>query len=118
MQREFATDPETLGRSDAQRKRPYTPYEALMVSTDDTVEISVLELLAMRELIVDATEAALDGLEMWVFNALFVERKSLRTLSKELSIPKTTIARIRDRATSKVRAELESNPTIQEYLAR
>jgi DNA-directed RNA polymerase specialized sigma subunit len=117
MQREFATDPANFRFSEITR-RPYSPYEALMVSIDDTVETSTLELLVLRELIADAMDDNLSDLEMWVFNALFVERKSLRRLSKELSIPKTTVARIRDRATKKLREALQSHPAIQEYLGR
>lgn len=116
--REIPMDPMAMW-SHATTTRPFTPIEALMSSTGgEAVETSVMELIALRELINDAIDDELTDLELWVFNALFVERKSLRRLGRELSIPKTTIARIRDKAIEKLRTALQDHPTIKEYLER
>lgn len=117
--REYPVDPfklHNINGSRFNRHIPFTPLEALMGTGEP--EMSVLGMIALREIINDAIDKILTPLELWVFNALFIERKSLRKLSKELSIPKTTIARIRDRATQKLRTELENHPSIQEYLER
>lgn len=95
----------------------FTPTESLM-QTGSTSEMSTIEMIALRELVNDAIDDILTELELWVFNALFVEQKSLRKLGNELSIPKTTVARIRDRSTEKLRKKLSSEPLIQEYLNR
>lgn len=118
--REYPVDPLQLYNQNgngANRHVPFTPLEALMGS-DGNPPMSTLEMIALREVINDAIEDVLTPLELWVFNALFVERKSLRKLAKELSIPKTTIARIRDRSTEKLRTALKTEPLIQEYLER
>jgi DNA-directed RNA polymerase sigma subunit (sigma70/sigma32) len=114
---EFPVEPSKLYSYKADTTLPYTPWEALMVA-DGSPQTSVMEMVALREIINDAIEELLSPLEVWVFNALFVERKSLRKLEKELSIPKTTIARIRDKATSKLRDKLSTETLIQEYLER
>jgi DNA-directed RNA polymerase sigma subunit (sigma70/sigma32) len=117
--KEYPTDPVKLHNANKEARRtPFTPWEALMTSTDDSIGTSVLEMVALREVINDAIDEVLTPLELWVFNSLFVERKSLRVLAKELAIPKTTIARIRDRATEKLRQQLLSKNVIQEYLNR
>jgi DNA-directed RNA polymerase sigma subunit (sigma70/sigma32) len=114
---EFPVEPSKLYSYRADNSLPHTPWEALMVA-DGSPQTSVMEMVALREIINDAIEELLTPLEVWVFNALFVERKSLRKLERELSIPKTTIARIRDKATSKLRSKLSTETLIQEYLER
>jgi len=79
-------------------------------------EISQLEILHLRDIINDAIEGTLTPLELWVFNALVVERKSLRSLGLQIGRPKTTVARIRDNAIKKVRQSLKEHPAIIDYL--
>jgi hypothetical protein len=62
---------------------------------------------------------AIDGLteeQHWIFDALFVRRISLRALGRELSIPKTTVARKRDALLQVLREKLEQEPMIVDYL--
>lgn len=80
--------------------------------------VSKAERYRLREIVNEAIDETLEPIELWVFNALFVEKKSLRTVGSELQIPKTTIARIRDRGTHKLRDVLSQHPLIQEYLER
>lgn len=118
--KEYPVDPLKLHNPNGNgihRYVPFTPLEALMASSGQPL-MSTMEMIALRETINDAIDEVLTPLELWVFNAVFIEQKSLRKLSKELSIPKTTVARIRDRSTEKLRKALQADPLIQEYLQR
>jgi DNA-directed RNA polymerase sigma subunit (sigma70/sigma32) len=96
-----------------------TPLEALMSTPPHhEPQVSQLELLVIRDLIQDAIEDCLTPLEQWVFNATIVERQSLRGLGRQINRPKTTVARIRDRALLKLRGALADSPAIIEYLTR
>jgi len=96
--------------------RPSTPMQALMECQPfHDPEVSRIERLELRDVIVDALEN-LDEQEQWIFDALFVRRLSLRDLAAEIAMPKTTVARWRDRLLAKVRSQLETDPRIIEYL--
>lgn len=93
----------------ADQTRPETPLQALMqCGPNETPMISAQELLGVREAIGDAFDV-LTPQEVWVFNSLVIERLSLRAVARQISTPKTTVARIRDRATRKLRAALQDN---------
>lgn len=55
--------------------------------------------------------------ELWVFNSIVVQGMSMRAVARQLSAPKTSIARIRDRALAKMRDELADNPNVIALLA-
>jgi len=99
------------------KSRAFTPYESIM-SAPPGVEpaVSQMELIHLRDIINDAIDEHLTPLETWVFNALIVERKSLRSLGRQINRPKTTIARIRDGAIKKLQEALRDNPDIIDYL--
>lgn len=98
---------------------PENPIQALMETLPlEEPQVSKIERYRLREIVNEAIDETLEPVELWVFNALFVEKKSLRTVGSELQIPKTTIARIRDRSTHKLRDVLSQHPLIQEYLER
>ena len=78
-------------------------------------EISQEEMLELREKIIQGFNA-LNPEEVWVVNALAVEEMSLRAVAKQLNAPKTTIARVRDRAFLKLRTHMIDNPEIVEIL--
>lgn len=110
------TSVETLDQNGT-LSRPFTPYEALMsAAPGEPIDYSQMELLALRDVINDAIEEVLTDLERWVFNALVVERQSLRELGRQLNRPKSTIARIRDRSAAKLALALEGHPTITHHL--
>lgn len=69
-------------------------------------------LLHLRDLIEDAADKVLDERERFVFEAVVIGRWSLRSFG----LPKTTVARIRDKAIKKLRLELESRPEILKHL--
>lgn len=99
----------------ADRRVPETPIEALMrCGPFEEPAVSREELLAVREVLADAFDVLTDE-EVWVFNALVIERLSLRTVARQISTPKTTIARIRDRAICKLRSELEDDAVIRAF---
>jgi RNA polymerase sigma factor (sigma-70 family) len=92
--------------------RPDTPYRALMEAAPfEQVETSVAELLEAREVLADAFDT-LTAEEQWIVNALVVERLSIRELGEQLGAPKTTMARIRDKALGKLKEKLQDNPII------
>lgn len=96
--------------------RPLNEYEALMCARPHEYPVvSREERLPLRDIIADALDELTDE-QRWIFDALFVRRLSLRKLGAELSIPKTTVARMRDTLLSALREMLETDPRIQSYL--
>lgn len=98
------------------KKPPKTKMQALMESgLLQEPEISQEEMLEVREKIIQGFNS-LNPEEVWVVNALAVEEMSLRAVAKQLNAPKTTIARVRDRAFLKLRTHMIDNPEIVEIL--
>lgn len=98
-----------------------TLYGALAAAAPHTAtERSLAEWLPIREAIQDAIDA-LDPTERFIFDACVVERRSLRAIETDTAaqgrrIPRTTAARIRDRAVTKLQLALEGHPLILEYM--
>ena len=69
----------------------------------------------MREAVVEAIDS-LEPLELWLINALLFERLSLRDVEYVLGIPKTTVARKRDKILAKLRLMLEDNLYVREHI--
>jgi DNA-directed RNA polymerase specialized sigma subunit len=91
--------------------RPETPMEALMqCGPGEEPAESALEHELKVEALRDAMDHALDERERWVIESIFYRRRGIRLLEKELSLSKTHIARIRDRAFDKIRTYMEDNP--------
>lgn len=82
---------------------PETPLEALMQAGpfDEPVE-SKLEHELKVEALRNAMDEVLDEREKWVIESIFWRRRGLRLLSRELSLSKTHVARIRDSALKKL----------------
>ena len=97
-------------------RRPSTDMQALMEARPNCEpEVSRMQRLELRDVICDALDD-LDEQEQWIFDALFVRRLSLRELAAEIAMPKTTVARWRDRLLQRLRDKLETDPRIIEYL--
>lgn len=110
------TDPRDYVVVGGGNRRPETDWQALMEAEPfDEPEVSRFERLELRDVIADAIDE-LDEQERWIFDALFVRRLSLREVAREISMPKTTVARWRDRMKGVLIAKLESEPKIIEYL--
>ena len=87
-------------------KAPDTPYEALMsAEPHQEPDISVIEMLAMRDVLLDAMNI-LDEEETWVVNSLVFERMSIRQVAAQIGTSKSTILRIKDRAMKKMREHM------------
>jgi len=95
--------------------RAATPIEALLQCQPGVEpELSVQELAEIREVLNQAIETVLTREELWVFNETVVARTPLR----KMGVPKTTVARIRDNATTKLRQHLQEHPVIVAYINR
>ena len=94
--------------------RAFSPIEALMsCPPSEDPEESVLEQIALREALADA----LDNLEeddRWIFDMLIVVRLSLRFVGRVVGVPKTTLARRRDRIVADHQEQLLENPVVRE----
>jgi DNA-directed RNA polymerase specialized sigma24 family protein len=96
--------------------RPDTPYQALMEAAPfQPTDISVVEMLEAKEALADAFDT-LTAEEQWVLNSLVIEKMSIRELGNQIGAPKTTMARIRDKALGKMRDSLSDNPAILNLL--
>tara|TARA_R100001463_G_scaffold4829_1_gene17232 strand:- start:1353 stop:1727 length:375 start_codon:yes stop_codon:yes gene_type:complete len=99
-----------------QRHKIATAMEALMLAEPyREPDISLEEQHELREVLVGALDV-LEPIELWIINALLFEKLSLREVQHILGIPKTTLARKRDKIFAKLKEELKNNTKIQEYL--
>ena len=82
---------------------------------NDPIRISAEERLELRDIVSSALES-LNEEEIWIINALLFERLSLRQAGYILQIPKTTLARKRDKILKKLEKKLSEEPLVKEYL--
>ena len=96
--------------------RAFSPLEALITCAPaQEPEESVLEQLALREALADALDS-LEEDDRWIFDMLIVVRLSLRFVGLVIGMPKTTVARQRDRIIADLRQRLLDHPVIKERL--
>lgn len=76
---------------------------------------SLEEQHALREVLVGALDD-LEPIDVWIINALLFEKMSLRTAGWVLGIPKTSLARRRDRILQDIKAKIENEQIIKDYL--
>ena len=120
--KEFPFDPlrasrlvRELSQTEA-RAAPDTLIQALQqASPHSEPRVSKQERADLQEVVLDALET-LEPWEHWLLNALLFERMSLRQVEYVLGMPKTTVARKRDRILGKLKHELSIHPSVQEYL--
>ena len=94
--------------------RAFSPLEALITCAPaQEPEESVLEQLALRDILADALDS-LEEDDRWIFDMLIVVRLSLRFVGRVVGIPKTTLARRRDRIVNNIRQQLLINPVVRE----
>ena len=97
-------------------ERAFSPLEALIACPPaQEPEESVLEQLAFREALADALDS-LEEDDRWLFDMLIVVRLSLRFVGLVIGMPKTTVARRRDRIIADLRQRLLDHPVIKERL--
>ena len=122
MKKEFPFDP--LGglrgidwHGNAVRDNPpETELIALQEAGTKEPRESLEEQAALREIVLDSL-SVLSEEEAWLLNALLFERLSLREVQRAIGIPKTTVARYRDKILAKLRVSLADNPAIRDYLS-
>ena len=96
--------------------RAFSPTEALMSCPPaEDPEESVLEQLALREALADALDS-LEEDDRWIFDMLIVVRLSLRFVGLVVGMPKTTVARRRDRIIADLQRQLLDHPVVKERL--
>ena len=98
------------------RGAPDTLIQALQqASPFNEPRLSKEESAARQEVVLNALET-LEDWELWLLNAVLFERMSLRQIEYVMGIPKTTVARKRDKILEKLRTCLENELVIKEYL--
>ena len=96
--------------------RPFTPIEALISCPPfEDPEESISEQMELRDIIADALDE-LDEEDRWILDMLVVARLSLRFVGGILGIPKTTLARRRDRILDELKQTLAENPVVSQRL--
>ena len=118
--KEFPYDPLSFGGKPKEipehSNTPDTLLQALQqASPHSEPRVSKQERADLQAVVLDAIET-LEPWEHWLLNALLFERMSLREVEHVLGIPKTTVARKRDRILSKLKYELSVHPLVREYL--
>ena len=97
--------------------RAVSPLEALVVcEPGNEPEESVLEQLSLRDAVADALDE-LDEDDRWLFDMHLVVRLSLRFVGLVIGMPKTTVARQRDRIIADLQQRLLTNPVVRERFA-
>ena len=122
MKREFPYNPlegQGLASFDGKTIRanpPETELIALLEAGSNEPRESQEERSVLQEVVLDAL-SILSAEEAWLLNALLFERLSLRQIQYATGIPKTTVARYRDKILAKLRVALANDPTIHNYLS-
>mgnify|MGYP003148523512 CR=1 FL=1 len=115
--REFPYDP-LHPRLNPRLGYPDTIMQALQQAGPHTEpSLSNEERAALQEIVLDTLETLTQS-ETWLLNMLLFERLSLRQVERLVGIPKTTVARKRDKILRKLEHQLRSHALVSEYLAR
>lgn len=109
--------PQLFEERHTDRDRQKSPLAALMeAAPNHEPEPTQEEMLPLREAIQDAMDEVLDERERFVFDALVVEKRSIRSVGRLLSLSKTQVARIRDDSAGKLAAVLADHPLVKGHL--
>ena len=121
QRREYPTDPSQWDMQGSNRlvgrSRPSPDLEALMqLGPHQEADLLSIEATAvLKEVIGEAIDGLPDE-DRWIFDRLFVEQLSLRVTGRILGIPKTTLARRRDRIRRHLMAELSESEAVRRWL--
>jgi len=99
------------------RSRPATDLEALMqLGPHQEADLLSIEATAvLKEVIGEAIDGLPDE-DRWILDRLFIEQLSLRGTGRILGVPKTTLARRRDRIRRQLMAELSESEAVRRWL--
>lgn len=102
--REFPADPHTLR---ARNLYAWTEMEALQrAAPHEEPVIARKEIQWIREQIEETAQTTLSPRELWIFNAIVIERLSMRAVGRQLGLSKTHVWRIYHRAIRSLRRAL------------
>ncbi len=87
----------------------------LRVAPFDEPQESIQEQDELREILADALDSLTEE-ERWIFLMLTTVKLSLRFVGRVLGVPKTTLARRRDRIVRKLQDELADSVLVQRRL--
>ena len=87
----------------------------LRVAPFDEPQESIQEQDELREILADALDSLTEE-EQWIFLMLTTVKLSLRFVGRVLGVPKTTLARRRDRIVRKLQDELADSVLVQRRL--
>tara|TARA_R100001230_G_C5492916_1_gene39880 strand:- start:91 stop:462 length:372 start_codon:yes stop_codon:yes gene_type:complete len=101
------------------KQRPATEIQSLMelAPFQESWTLSLESTSHLKEIIGETIDD-LSPEDRWIFNALFIERLSLRGAGRILGIPKTSLARRRDRIRRELMNKLIASEFVQEWLKR
>tara|TARA_Y100001951_G_C11255091_1_gene248876 strand:- start:386 stop:778 length:393 start_codon:yes stop_codon:yes gene_type:complete len=123
---EWVKDEDELLRAAAQRgtvwqPRASTDLELLMQEVPGSIaaapQASLESTHRLKEALADAIEA-LNEEDQWIINCLLIEGLSLRVTGRVLGIPKTSLARRRDRIKRQLMLSLVDSPDVRRHLSR
>ncbi len=80
-----------------------------------------LASLESQEALKETVGKAVDGLDpedRWIFEALLIQGVSLRTAARVLGIPKSSLARRRDRIKMRLMSQLVDDKVVQQWRKR
>jgi len=98
------------------QRRPDNRYDALMRTAPGVEpEESIEEQNELREILADALDSLTEE-EQWIYLMLTTVRLSLRFVGLVLGVPKTTLARRRDRIIQKLQETLMESPLVRERM--
>lgn len=124
---EWPTEPDKLvyteGHTNRNRwlasHRPTSDIAALMqLAPGQTQHLASLE---SQEALKETVGKAVDGLDpedRWIFEALLIQGVSLRTAARVLGIPKSSLARRRDRIKMRLMSQLVDDKVVQQWRKR
>lgn len=98
------------------KQRALTTTQALMEAMPhEPIERSLEELFPLRERLSEAFDQ-LNERDRWIVNSILIERKSIRSTASDLSLAKSYVDRLYKAALRQLKAILENDPIILEYL--
>lgn len=104
----------TMGHGET---RPANALAALMeCPPGQEPDESLDEQQALGDLLVSVIENTLDEEELWIFEALHYRKLTTRELARELSIPRSTVHRMKHSINEKLRSSLMQHAEIRERL--
>ena len=97
--------------------RPLTDLEVLMQQAPGSQDPRLASIASTKDLkeVVGAAVDALDPEDRYIIEQLLMQGNSLRKLGYVLSIPKTSLARRRDRIREQLKNALSGDPAVSQW---